>query len=53
MDSEEDFVFRPVIAGMCKYESLKDGTLTLLDVTKMNEALDVKSENEYRIRNAK
>jgi hypothetical protein len=33
---------------MCKYESLKDGTLDLADVALMNEALDVKAENERR-----
>lgn len=39
---------RPVLAGMCKYESLKDGTLDLEDVLLMNDALDVKNENERR-----
>jgi len=32
---------------MCKYESLKDGTLDLNDVALMNEALDVVADNEY------
>lgn len=31
---------RPVHAGMCKYESLKDGTLTLEDILLMNVYLD-------------
>jgi hypothetical protein len=53
MASEEDFLMRPVIAGMCQYESLKNGTLDLLDITKMNESLDVHSENQYRIREMK
>ncbi len=39
---------RPVLRGMCKYESLKDGTLSLLDIAIMNEALDVQDENERR-----
>lgn len=39
---------RPVLSGMCKYESLKDTTLDLEDFAAMNEALDVKEENEYR-----
>ena len=30
---------------MCKYESLKDGTLDLADLALMNEALDVVEEN--------
>jgi hypothetical protein len=33
---------RPVLAGLCRYESLKDGTLNLCDVAFMNEALDDK-----------
>ncbi len=37
---------RPVLAGMCKYESLQDGTLDLVDIALMNDALDVKVDNE-------
>lgn len=48
----EDWVFRPVLEGLCLYESLKDGTLDLEDLAKMNEALDVKFENENRYRKA-
>ncbi len=43
---------RPVIEGLCKYESLLDGTLGLEDVSRMNEALDVREENELRYRKA-
>lgn len=48
MTSSEDWLFRPVLRGLCKYESLKDGTITLLDIAKMNEALDVEGENQRR-----
>lgn len=41
---------RPVLAGMCLYESLKDGTLDLEDIMRMNDALDVQAENEQRYR---
>lgn len=41
---------RPVLAGLCKYESLKDGTIDLIDLERMNNALDVKEENESRAR---
>jgi hypothetical protein len=41
---------RPILAGLCKYESLKDCTLDLVDFYEMNEALDVKEENEARAR---
>lgn len=46
MNSQEDWLFRPVLRGLCKYESLKDGSLNLLDIAKLNEALDVESENQ-------
>ena len=35
---------RPVIRQMCRYESLKDGTLDLADIALMNESLDVLEE---------
>ncbi len=52
MGSKEDWLMRPVIEGMCKYESLKDGTLDLEDIARMNEMLDVRMENERRYREA-
>jgi hypothetical protein len=48
MASEEDWLLRPVGAGMCRYESLLDGTLDIVDIADMNEFLDVKQENEAR-----
>jgi hypothetical protein len=35
---------------MCKYESLKDGTLDLLDIARMHDALAAKAENQARAR---
>jgi len=52
MSDDEDWLMRPVLEGMCRYESLKDGTLDLLDIAKMNDAIDVKNENERRYRKA-
>lgn len=43
---------RPILEGMCRYESLKNGELDLLDIAKMNDALDVRTENEARYRKA-
>lgn len=40
-----DWLLRPVIKGMCRYESLKDGTIDLADIALMNDALDVLAEN--------
>jgi len=48
----EDWLLAPVIAGMCRYESLKDGTLDLADIALMNDALAVKADNELRARRA-
>lgn len=44
-----DWLLRPVTRGMCKYESLLDGTLDLGDIQIMNDCLDVLDENEYRV----
>ena len=41
----EDWLLRPVVRQLCRYESLKDGTLDLADIALMNEALDVIEEN--------
>ena len=38
---------------MCKYESLIDGTLGLSDIALMNDALDVRAENQRRYMDAK
>jgi hypothetical protein len=38
----------PVLAGMCKLESLVDGSLDLEHIAWANDALLVKAENEAR-----
>lgn len=43
---------RPVIRGLCRYESLLDNKLDLVDFLRMNDALDVQDENEARLREA-
>lgn len=48
MTSGDDFLMRPVLRGMCKFESLLDGTLGLADIAEMNEAIDVEDENRAR-----
>jgi hypothetical protein len=52
MTDNEDWLLRPVQEGWCRYESLKDGTLDLVDIARMNDAIDVKIENENRYRKA-
>lgn len=43
---------RPVLRGLCQYESTIDGTLSLYDIALMNAAIDVLDENEARYREA-
>jgi hypothetical protein len=50
MASGEDWLLRPVLEQLCKYESLLDGRIRLIDIAKMNEALDVRNENQRRLR---
>ncbi|MBX9874645.1 MAG: hypothetical protein K2X84_07290 [Beijerinckiaceae bacterium] len=52
MPDGEDYVLRPVLEGLCRYESLIDGTLTLVDIARMNDALDVRDENAHRAKEA-
>lgn len=49
MSDGEGWLLRPVLRGMCKYESLKDGMLDLHDLARMNEMLDVEDENRARV----
>lgn len=49
MPDKTDFFMAPVGAGMCKYESLLDGTIGLVDVLRMNNYLAVRAENTSRL----
>ena len=53
MPGNEYWILRPVAKGMCKYESLIDGTLDLNDMALMNDALDVIADNEYLVEKAR
>lgn len=39
---------RPIVEGMCLMESAMNGSLTLCDFADMNDALDVRAENQHR-----
>lgn len=52
MPNGEDWILRPVMNNLIKYESLLDGTLTIEDIALLNDALDVKAENEERYNEA-
>ena len=47
-----DYLLRPVLRGLCKYESLIDCTLNLADIAMMNDAIRVQDENAYRVQEA-
>jgi len=49
MEGEEDWMLRPVMRGLCRYESLIDGSMCLADVALLNEAIDIEQENARRI----
>lgn len=40
---------RPVDAGLLPYSALKDGSVDLADIARMNDWLDLKADNERRI----
>jgi hypothetical protein len=49
MPDNDDWLWRPVINGLCSYESvITPGVLGLEDIATMNDMLTVKFENENR-----
>jgi hypothetical protein len=48
----EEWLLSPVKAGMCRYESLKDGTLDMADIALMNDMLALAIDNEVLARKA-
>ena len=52
MPDGEDWLLLPVHAGLCRYESLKDGTLDLADIALMNDSLMCRADNEAIVRMA-
>lgn len=40
----------PALEGVCLYESLISGRVTLLDVLRINEGLEVRAENVKKTR---
>jgi len=45
----QEFIMRPILRGLCKYESAIDGSLDLVDFARMNDALNVFDENARRL----
>lgn len=44
------WLMKPVLRQLCRYESLLDGSLTLMDLARMHDAMAVEEENHRRIR---
>ncbi|HBE9180624.1 MULTISPECIES: DUF6889 family protein [Serratia] len=49
MTGGEDWILRPVDAGLIPYTALKDGAVDLGDIALMNDYLDLKADNAARI----
>lgn len=43
---------RPVLRGLCRYESILDGSLSIVDIADLNDAIDVMDENATRAQEA-
>lgn len=52
MDGGEDALYRPVLAGVLDPRALDDGSISLYGVMLLNEALDVREENQHRAQRA-
>lgn len=48
MPDDLDWLWRPMMRGLCRYESLVDGSLHIEDVATMNAILDAADENQQR-----
>jgi hypothetical protein len=48
MANDEGFLMAPVLNGLCRLESLLDGTLSLEHIAWANDALAVREENKAR-----
>jgi len=50
LPDDEDYLMKPVLEGLCSYSELKDCTLDMADLARMNDAITIKYENERRFR---
>ncbi|MNK60452.1 hypothetical protein D3C87_795860 [compost metagenome] len=48
MEEGEDILYRPVMAGKLDVRALTDGSVSLGQIMRLNEAIDVENENQYR-----
>lgn len=43
-----DWLMRPVLAHLIPYTALLDGSVCLVDISRMNDALDIENTNRRR-----
>lgn len=48
MEDGEDILYRPVMAGKLDVRALTDGSISLGQIMRLNEAIDVENENRHR-----
>lgn len=49
MRLEDEFLWRPVLAGLCSYRDVSESRVDLADLATMNELLDVQAVNARRL----
>jgi hypothetical protein len=52
LNDGEDWLYRPVLRGLMKAESLLDPGIDLTFIADLNDAIDVQDENDYRLAEA-
>ena len=52
MPDGEDWLWRPVMRGLLRAESLLDPDVRLEFIASLNDALDVQDENDWRVEDA-
>jgi hypothetical protein len=48
METNEEWLWRPIMHGMCNYEDVAFNKFDLSHIADMNELLDIREENDRR-----
>lgn len=49
LKSGEEFIWKPVLAGLCTYRDVTENRVDLCDIATMNELLDLQRSNDRRV----
>lgn len=52
MPDESEWLWRPVMRGLLRAESLLDPEVRLEFIAELNDALDIQDENDWRVADA-